>query len=332
MQKALILVNIGSPDKPEKQYVKRFLKEFLNDRHVINLPWLARKILVNCIIIPFRTPKSTALYKQLWTERGSPLLFYMQGLEKKTKAFLSTDYQIYTAYRYGSLSLKKSLQHIKNQNFDEVIIFPMFPQYASSTTGSIIDVVNKEIKTWIIKPYLKIIPQFYHHPAFIDSWVKNIKQFDYQSYEKIVFSYHSLPLSHIRNLHSSVKENTCTCFSEMPQYGSHCYKATCYQTTRLLADSLQLPKNKYITTFQSQISENWLSPFTDTTILALAQNKIKKILVITPSFTTDCLETIYEIGKEYKEMFLRNGGEELTLVPCLNDSDSWVKAIAEIIK
>mgnify|MGYP001004911758 FL=1 len=118
----------------------------------------------------------------------------------------------------------------------------------------------------------------------------------------------------------------------MPQYGSHCYKATCYQTTRLLADSLQLPKNKYITTFQSQISENWLSPFTDTTILALAQNKIKKILVITPSFTTDCLETIYEIGKEYKEMFLRNGGEELTLVPCLNDSDSWVKAIAEIIK
>ena len=190
MQKALILVNIGSPDKPEKQYVKRFLKEFLNDRHVINLPWLARKILVNCIIIPFRTPKSTALYKQLWTERGSPLLFYMQGLEKKTKAFLSTDYQIYTAYRYGSLSLKKSLQHIKNQNFDEVIIFPMFPQYASSTTGSIIDVVNKEIKTWIIKPYLKIIPQFYHHPAFIDSWVKNIKQFDYQSYEKIVFSYH----------------------------------------------------------------------------------------------------------------------------------------------
>jgi len=330
-RKALILINVGTPDSPDKRPVRRFLREFLNDKRVIDLPWLFRKILVNLIIIPFRVSKSTALYKRLWTEQGSPLLIYADSLVKRLKDLSKENLNIYYAMRYGKPSLKSVLNTILENKYEEIVVLPLYPQFADSTTGSVNEIVvgfrplsgNTEIK---------IIDQFWSHPAFIESFVKLIKKHPLHEYDHVVFSYHGLPLRQINKIHKEHDSRRCICDIEMPPWGHHCYKAACYGTTRLLTERLSLEEGQYSTSFQSRLSRNWLSPFTDEALVKLAREGKKKVLVVAPSFVTDCLETIIEIGEDYKKTFLEQGGSELTLVESLNDSSSWADAILKISK
>lgn len=331
-EKAIILINVGTPDSPDVKSVRRFLFQFLNDRRVIDLPSLLQKLLVNVIIVPFRAKNSTRLYKQLWTSEGSPILLHLKSLSIKLQAVLGSQYRVFPAMRYGNPSLKNALKEIQLKNFKEVVVFPLFPQYASSTTGSVVEYVMSRLRKWTVVPEVHFVGQFYDQPAFLRAFAKRILAYHPYDFDHIIFSYHGLPLQYIDRVHPEVPNARCNCSEKMPLYGSYCYKATCYQTTRLLAHQVGLSSDQYSIAFQSRLSKNWLTPFTDETIIALAKKGAKKLLVVAPSFVADCLETTVELGINYSRLFKQNDGQELVLVESLNDDSLWVLAVAEMVK
>lgn len=331
MKKALLLINVGSPKQATVPEVRKFLREFLNDGQVMDIPWLFRKILVNLIIVPFRSGKSAKLYKKLFVSGDSPLIRYLLGLTEKLQHKMNDRYIVYPAVRYGQPSVISQFQQAIKENAEEIIILPLYPQYASSTTGSVSEQILEHAKKWQVVPQIRLIHQFYDHPAFIRAFASRINEYPLPQYDHIVFSYHGLPIRHIQKIHPERDCKTCNCTHEMPADGGWCYKATCYATTRLLASGLEIPPSKYSIGFQSRLSNKWLKPFTDQIIIDLAHNGKRKILVIAPSFVADCLETIIEIESDYRNLFIQHGGAELDMVQSLNDSDEWVQAIQEII-
>ena len=327
---AVVLINVGTPDSPDRKSVKKYLKQFLNDPEVIDIPAFLRYILVNFMIIPFRAGTSAKLYEKLWNAEGSPLLVYTQNLVNKLNQQPGNQ-QYFYAMRYGNPNLRDTFSEIKKLNYDEIVVFPMFPQYASSTTGSAIKYSDKIAAELEINDKIKYIDQFYNHPLFVNAFTGRLKSYSPDKYDYVIFSFHGLPLRHIRKIHPQVNPEDCNCEIVMPEYGHYCYKATCYETARLIAQKAGLVNDNYSVAFQSRLSNNWLSPFTDDVIKELAKKGIKSVLIIAPAFVTDCLETILEIGDEYQSLFLKHGGERLTLVESLNDWDDWAAMIPQII-
>jgi ferrochelatase len=329
-KRILILVNTGTPDKPDVKHVRRYLAEFLNDKRVIDLPWLWRKILVNLIIVPFRAPKSARLYEKIWTNDGSPLAVNMEKLVRRVQEKVDSNTVVMGAMRYGNPSLSKVLRDIPRQNAGEVVIFPLYPQYATSTNGSVEDLVRREAGKWNANQVLKLKGQFYSNPYYVEALSAHIRHYQPEKFDHIVFSYHGLPLSHVRRLHPQTDPDKCGCEERMPDHGGTCYKATCYETTRIMASKLHLDSARYSVSFQSRMSEKWLTPFTDAVLKNLAQTGKKRVLVIAPSFAADCLETIEEISHGYKEIFISHGGKDFELVASLNDNEKWAEAVAAI--
>jgi len=329
---AVILINVGTPDEPKVRAVRRYLFEFLNDRRVIDLPLVVQKILVNLIIVPFRSPKSTKLYQRLWTEKGSPLLYYSEQVQTELQEKLASKADVFMAMRYGNPSIGKALAAIQKGNYDQLIILPMFPQYASSTNGTAIQAVMDQIKKWNTIPEIHAINQFYDHPAFLDAFAERIQSYQPEEYDHIIFTYHGLPNRHLEKNHPDESIKTCNCETSLPEFGQYCYKATCYQTTRELVQRLGLKSGQYSVSFQSRLSNNWMTPFTDKNLISRAKQGNKKVLVAAPAFVADCLETTVEIGWEYKELFMENGGEKLQMVESLNDSPRWISGLEEILK
>lgn len=330
-KEAIILINVGTPDNYGVKAVRRYLRQFLNDRRVIDLPWLFQKILVNLIIVPFRAPKSAKLYKKLWTNEGSPLLSNMLDLREKLQKNMPNKYDVYAAMRYQNPSILKALQTITSGGYEKLTIIPLFPQYASSTSGTAIEAIWKIIRKWDVIPETKTISQFYQHPSFIEAFTRKIESYNPEEYDHVVFSYHGLPLRHLNKIHPNIDSSKCTCSEAMPPHGKLCYKASCYETTRLLVKKLGLKKGTYTTTFQSRLSKNWMTPFTDATLKQLALSGKKHVLIAAPSFVADCLETTVEIGYEYKNMFTKQGGKKLTMVESLNAEEKWINALVDII-
>ena len=330
-KKAILLINVGTPDSPEVRDVRKYLSQFLKDKRVITLPFVIRKILVDGIIVPFRSRKSSKLYRKLWTENGSPLLSYSRSLASKLNKELDENPKVFFGMRYGNPSVKSAMKEIKDYSPDELMVLPLYPQYASSTTESSFDVIKRELASFKNEPEIKFVKQFYNCPEFIQVFYSQITKFKPFEYEHLVFSYHGLPLSHLNEIHSYIDATNCNCEYQMPTHGKFCYKAACYETTRLLAKELGIQKENYSVAFQSRLSRNWISPFTDEVIKDLAKKGVNKLLVIAPSFVTDCLETIIEIEDEYRTLFIKQGGLQLDLVHSLNDSDAWIKALAAII-
>ena len=328
---AVILANVGTPDEPTVPAVRRFLFQFLNDRRVIDLPWLLQKILVNLIIVPFRASKSTKLYQKLWTEKGSPLLIISRETRNKLQEKLGENYAVFVGMRYQNPSLKKVLQTIREKRFDKIVVLPMFPQYASSTAGTIAQLVNTETAKWNVIPELTIISQFYDNPQFIKAFAAQIRKYNPSEYDHIIFSYHGLPFSQTDRVHPAIKTVNCNCEVEMSEHGRFCYKATCYETTRLLAKELGLPKSAYSVAFQSRLTKNWLKPFSDHEVIKLAKEGKKRVLIAAPAFIADCLETIVEIGVEYQHLFEENGGEKIQLVESLNSNADWIDTLADLV-
>jgi len=329
---AILLINVGTPDEPTVKAVRRYLSEFLNDRRVIDIPLVLQKILVNLIIVPFRAPKSTKLYQRLWTEKGSPLLYYSEKVQEELQKKLDAKAEVFMAMRYGNPSIGKALAAIKKGNFDRIVVFPMFPQYASSTNGTAIQAVMDQIRRWNTLPEINAVNQFYDHPAFLDAFAARIQTYQPENYDHVIFSYHGLPNRHLEKNHPEESINTCNCETVLPEFGKFCYKATCYQTTRELVKRLGLKNGQYSVSFQSRLSNNWMTPFTDKNLISRAKQGYKNVLVVAPAFVADCLETTVEIGWEYKEMFIENGGENLQMVESLNDSPRWIAAMEEILE
>ena len=332
-KKALLIINLGTPDDPSYFSVFKFLKEFLSDPRVIDIPRMFRILLVNLIICPLRSFSSSKVYRQMWKANNneSPIKTNTEKLIQKLQNKLP-NYDVYSAMRYQNPSIKDTLSEILLTNPDEIIIFPSFPQYASSTTGSVYEeVFNILSKEWVI-PKIKFINQFFNNNLFIDAWIEKISDFDLSNYEKIIFSYHGLPDTQVDKVYNEGKCIDQNCDKEFNDINKFCYKASCYETTRLITSKLNLNEDQYITAFQSRLTKKWLTPFTDEVIEDYAKNNVKNILVIAPAFTTDNLETLIEIGDEYVELFNENGGDKLDYVSSLNDSDKWVDAIIDIME
>ncbi len=334
-KKGVLLVNLGTPDDPNRGAVYRYLKQFLLDPRVIDYPWLARNLIVRGIIAPFRSGSSSKLYKMLWTEEGSPLKVYGERVAQGVQEILGEEYVVELAMRYQNPSIESAIKNLLQMQVSEIIVFPMFPQYASATTGSIHEEVMRVLARQETIPNVKLINSYFDNEVMIDIFADNARRFDLSSYGHIIFSYHGLPQRQLRKgdptgSHCLKKENCC---QELCLANQFCYSAQCHATTRAIAEKLELSPEGYTTSFQSRLGpEVWAQPYTIKTIEKLAEKGVKRLLVFSPAFVADCLETIIEIGTEYQEEFEEMGGEKVDLVPSLNDDPRWVRAVAEMVE
>ena len=328
----VLLINLGTPDSPSVKDVRKYLSEFLNDLRVIDIPAILRFFLVNFIIVPFRASKSAKIYRELWTKDGSPILIFGRAIQDKLQLALGNEFDVYLAMRYQNPSMDDILAKMEKNNYNKIIIIPLFPQYASASTGSAIDKTMKLIRKWWIIPEIRIISQFYDNEGYLNTIVERAKQYNIDEYDHILFSYHGLPVRQVDKVYSDgtlCEEHNCE--SEINDSNTYCYKATCYATSRLLVEKLNIPKEKYTVCFQSRLDKKWLEPFSDKVIVDQAKKGAKKLLVFSPAFVADCLETTIEIGKEYQQLFEENGGEKIQLVESLNDHPLWINTLKKMV-
>ena len=323
MKHGLLLLNIGSPDAPTISSVRRYLRVFLSDPRVIDLPVLLRLLLVYCFILPFRPRRSAEAYHAVWTPEGSPLMRYSERMCQSLQTALGPQYTVVLGMRYGKPSIQSALDALSA--CDRITVWPLYPQYSSAATGSYIEAVLKGIASKPIFPSMNVIRDFYKHPAYIKAQAAEIAPYIH-THDSILFSYHGLPENHL------LKEGcnpVCTKACR-PEGGARgCYRAQCLETTASLTHALKI--TEYSTSFQSRLGRTpWIKPYTDIVLVELAARGIKRLAVVCPSFVTDCLETLEEIGMRAKEQWLSLGGETFTLIPCMNDNERWIDAMKAI--
>ena len=330
----VLLIQLGTPDSPRTSDVRRYLSEFLNDPRVIDLPFLARKLLVNGVIVPFRAPKSAKIYQELWdmSDGVSPLITHTENITELLQEKMDEQFTVEFAMRYQNPSMDMVLEKIRKVNYDKIIIIPLFPQYASASSGSAIEKAMNIIRKWWVIPELKIVSQFWDSEGYINSIVERSKAFDLTSYDHVLFSYHGLPERHVDKVYEGT--DLCTdqpCETELNDKNKLCYKATCFATTRLIAKKLNLKESDYTVCFQSRLTKKWLTPFSDEIVEEWAKKGAKKLLVFSPAFVADCLETLVEIGSEYQEIFEEYGGKTVDLVPSSNDHPEFISCLNELV-
>lgn len=334
MKTGVLLINLGTPDSPKTSDVRKYLTQFLNDPRVIDISPVGRFILVNGIIVPFRASKSAKLYEKIWTKEGSPLLVNSNKMKDALQKELGSDFVVELGMRYQSPSLGSALQKLRKAQVKKIIMIPLYPQYASSSTGSSVEEAIRLIRKWEVTPSVEVVSKFYDDPNFIEACVSVAKKYDLSKYEYFIFSYHGLPERHIMKGSAHYGNNTCqlgNCCDKITKNNQYCYRANCFETTRQLVKQLNIPEGKFETTFQSRLNDKWIKPYSDKVVEEKAKEGKKKVLVFSPAFVADCLETIYEIGTEYDEIFKEHGGEQIQLVESLNDSPKWIEALKKMV-
>lgn len=327
----ILLVNLGTPDAPERGPVYRYLKQFLLDPRVIDINPVSRNLLVRGIIAPFRSGKSAALYRELWTENGSPLKYYGERLASQVQALMGSEYVVALGMRYQSPSLESAVKKLLQANVAKIKVFTLFPQYASASVGTVHEEVMRILSRELALPDLEFTSSYPTWEPMLDVFVDNARKFDLATYDHVLFSYHGLPQRQMikadRGHHCLQRADCCQTLTEANQF---CYSAQCYATTQALAAKLQLAPDRYTVCFQSRLgSAPWIQPYTSVVLEQLAKERgAKRLLVFCPAFTADCLETTIEVGVEYREAFQKMGGEQLDFVESLNDSPKWAQAIA----
>jgi protoporphyrin/coproporphyrin ferrochelatase len=352
MKPALLLLNLGTPGAPTPEAVGPYLNEFLMDPFVIDIPAPLRWILVKVLIVPRRKHKSAEAYKTIWTTRGSPLLFYLRDLTTAVQAELGSEWLVEPAMRYGTPAIRPALEKLKSEGADSLVILPLYPQYAESSSRSSIDKVTTELAEMNWTPKLKVIRSFHDDRGHIDAWVELMReQMSAAKDGHVLFSYHGLPERHLKKSDSTGTYcldggQPTPSESESRQYAccekalkiecpanESCYRAQSLETTHLIAEKLGLPRDRWSMSFQSRLGRTpWIKPYTDEVIPKLVASGVKSLIVVNPSFVADCLETIEEIGDRARETFLEAGGEEFLRIECLNARPSWAKAVSEMAK
>lgn len=328
-KRGILVVNLGTPGGPETKLVRKYLRQFLMDPYVIDLPWIFRAILVYGIIAPFRGPKSSHSYQRIWhAEHGSPLLYYSERFVDKLRSMVEVPVEL--SMRYGDPGIEEGLRNLYQQNVDTLSCFLMYPQYAESTTKTAVEIIQKSayFKKFKSVCYNK---DFYNWPGFIQPLVEEMSPHLINA-DHLLLSYHGLPKNHLTKLDRSggcLDKQEC-CDQPMERI-SFCYKAQCYATSRAITSALPTPIS-VSTSFQSRLGDKWIGPYTDEVVKQLAEKGVKRLVVACPAFTVDCLETLEEIGMELKSQFLQLGGEGFQLVSCLNDRQQWVKNVAFAFK
>lgn len=335
MKRAIVLMNLGSPDSTDVKDVKKYLDEFLMDKRVIDKPWLLRALLVKGIIVPFRAPKSAEAYKTIWTEKGSPLIVISKQLGEALGKEVEEPVAI--AMRYGNPSPKKAFDDLvaNNPDLEEVIAVPMYPHYAMSSYETAVDYAIEQHEKGKYKFKLTTIKPYYNNEDYVNALCESIKPHLEKDYDLMLFSYHGVPVRHIHKgdvtgQHCLKVPDCCDVASKAHKY---CYRHQCWTTTKLVTERLNIPKEKWQFSFQSRLGRDpWLQPYTAAQLEELPKKGIKKILVVCPAFVSDCLETLEEIAEQGKESFMHHGGESFEMIPCLNIHPLWVGAIAKWIK
>ncbi|NCT18915.1 MAG: ferrochelatase [Flavobacteriaceae bacterium CG2_30_34_30] len=328
--KGVLLVNLGSPDSTDPKDVKKYLGEFLMDERVIDVPYWFRAFLVKGIILNTRPKKSAAAYKKIWWKEGSPLIVLSERLQEKVDAHTSVPVAL--AMRYGSITIKNGLQKLYDQGITEVLVVPLYPQFAMATTETILVLAEELREKYFPEMKLSSIPAFYNKPEYIEVLSNSIaEKLEGLGQEHLLFSYHGVPERHIRK--SDITKSHCKidgqcCQSASPAH-PFCYRHQCYETTRLVAEKLGLKEGSFSTSFQSRLGfDPWLQPYTDRTIERLGLEGIKKMAIVTPAFVSDCLETLEEIAMEGAALFYEVGGKEFTTIPCINTREDWVRVLS----
>lgn len=309
----LLISNLGSPNTPSVVDVRNYLKQFLNDPFVIDAPWIIRYPFVNWIILPNRPKKSAEAYQKIWTKDGSPLVTHTKTLCKKLKQ--SCSFPVEFGMRYGTPSIQDGIESLVHQAVNHIIFLPLYPQYSYSASETAIHEFEKQLKKYKGRISGSSVEYFHHQPTFIQAVAEKIKAAaDTFQPDAILLSYHGIPEKQL----NKTKNNTN-------------YRDQCFETTKLLQETLGYPEDKMITSFQSRLGPvQWIKPYTDEVLKKLPVQGYKRILAVSPSFTADCLETLEEIQMRYSEDFIAAGGEEFRYVPCVNSSDAFVKSIQEI--
>lgn len=329
----ILLVNLGTPKSPSLFDVYKYLIEFLTDPRVIDFNWFTRQLLVRGMIVPFRLQSSSKAYKQIWTANGSPLLYFGQKVQKSLQTVLGEAFAVELAMRYQEPSIEKALFTLFKKNPKKIVVIPLFPQYASATTGSVHAKVMQVLSKHLYIPEIKFISQYPTQSSMISAFCALATPYLCTSYDHILFSFHGLPKRHLEKMGKSCSLKDETCCSTWNTHNYPCYSAQCHATAQAIASQLMLPKNNWSISFQSRLGkEIWMQPYTSEMLFSFTKEGKKKILIFSPSFVCDCLETSYEIGIEYAHLFKQAGGELLDLVPGLNDHPLWIEALADLAK
>ena len=313
----ILITNLGTPDKPNKEALKIYLKEFLSDPRIIEIPKLIWQAILRLIILNLRPQKSAKLYKSIWKKEGGPLLVMLKKQKRGIKKVLQNklkNIKIEIGMRYGNPSIKLGLERLRSKSCRKILILPLYPQYCAATTGSTFDKVTEILRKWRWIPEIRFVNNYFEESMYIECLVKSIKESwkKFGKTQKLIFSYHGVPKKYL------LKGDPYYCF--------------CQKTTRLVAEKMKLKKKDYITTFQSRFGPGeWLQPYTDKTLEELPKKGIKKIHILSPGFSSDCLETLEELEVQNKENFLSSGGERYNYIKCLNDDPQHLKMLGFLI-
>jgi ferrochelatase len=335
-KKGILLVNLGTPDSPSTSDVRKYLNEFLMDGRVIDINPVLRSLLVQGIIVPFRAPKSAKLYREIWSAKtGSPLMHYSKLQHQALVERMGDEYQVELAMRYQSPSIEAALARLKANLVSDIKVIPMFPQYASASTGSVQEKVMDLVKTWQTIPNISFVNSFHDDDLMIETFADNAKKHQIATYDHILFSFHGLPQRQLKKCDHT--DSYCLkvdgCCNTLNDTNKFCYSAQSYDTARLIAEKTGISKDQYTVCFQSRLGNDpWVQPYTSKVIEELAHQGKKRLLVLCPAFVADCLETVYEVTEEYGAEFKALGGEHIQLVESLNDNPKFIDALERLAR
>ena len=337
-KKALILLNLGTPDSPSKPDVRKYLKEFLSDPRVIDINPLGRWLLLNLFILPFRPATSARAYRTIWTDEGSPLLVHAKNLAAKLQALTGPEVIVTYMMRYQNPSIAHVMEDLRRRGINKITVFPMFPQYSSAASGSAAEAVLQHISTCWNVPEIEILSEFYDEPEFLAAFCHQGRQAMASfNFDKVMFSFHGLPERHCLKSDDSITGKHCLqapdCCKVIKDANRRCYRAQCAATAKAISENLGLSDEQWELAFQSRLGRTpWISPYTDNRLRQLPSEGVKKLIIFSPSFVADCLETLEEIDIRARLDFSSAGGEELKLVSSLNSSDLWAQGLYAIVR
>jgi ferrochelatase len=331
-----LLVNLGTPDAATPAAVRRYLREFLSDPRVIDIHPVARKLLLELVILPVRPRKSAEAYAKVWTAEGSPLLTLSRALEAKVRAALGPGHLVELAMRYGSPSIPDALARLRAGGARRLVVAPLYPQYSSAATGSSVEAVFAALAGQHVVPPVSVLPAFHDDPGFVSAFAAvGAPVLAREKPDHVLFSFHGLPERHVKASDHSGRHclRSASCCDALGEANRDCYRAQCFATARALAARLALAPGSWSVCFQSRLGRTpWIKPYTDLRLDELAREGKKRLCVFCPAFVADCLETLEEIGLRARAQFLAGGGESLTLVPSLNASEAWVEALVKLLR
>lgn len=332
MSKAVLLVNLGSPDSPSVPDVRRYLREFLMDGRVLDVNWLTRFCVVNFAILPSRPKESAHAYQSIWTPAGSPLVVTSRNVQARLQKLVPVPVEL--AMRYQNPSISDAVGRLARQGVTELLLIPLFPHYAMSSFETAVERVKEVARDLAPGMRIQVQAPYFDHPDYVAALVASARDFLETGFDHLLFSYHGVPERQIRKsdptgCHCLRAQNCCE--TPSPAHAT-CYRAQCFQTTRAFVQKAGVPDGKYSNAFQSRLGRDpWLTPYSDHEIERLAKSGVKKLLVICPAFVSDCLETIEEIGMRGRQTFVESGGQEFALIPCLNEHPLWIDALRNMV-